>query len=69
LRIHRVMDHIERHLDERLTLDDLACAFRSGFGVSASTWRAAGSKNREAIGKSGEESEMTMGYAASGAAA
>jgi AraC family transcriptional regulator len=130
-RIHRVMDHIERYLDERLTLEDLArvacfspfhfhrvftaCAgeslyrfilrlrlekaasqllqnprksitaialdcgfgssaafaraFRSGFGTSASEWRAAGSKNREAIGKVGEELEALSGYAASSAAA
>jgi AraC family transcriptional regulator len=130
-RIHRVTDHIERHLDERLTLEDLArvacfspfhfhrvftaCAgeplyrfilrlrleraanqlaqnpgksvtavaldcgfgssaafaraFRSGFGMSASAWRAAGSKDRKAFGKGGEEPATAAGYAASAAAA
>lgn len=129
-RIHRVMDHIERHLDERLTLEDLArvacfspfhfhriftgcvgetlyqfvqrlrleraagqllqnprksitavaldCgfgssaafarAFRSGFGTSASAWRAAGSKNCEALRKAGEEPAASAGYPASDAA-
>ena len=121
-RIHRVMDHIERHLGERLSLEDAgrawrcfspfhfhrvftACAgeslyqfilrlrleraanqllqnprksitaialdcgfggsaafaraFRAGFGVSASEWRAGGSKNRETIRKDGEEPDAT----------
>jgi len=130
-RIHRVTDHIERHLAERLTLEELArvacfspfhfhrvftacvgetlfqfilrlrleraasqlaqdpgksitavaldCgfgspaafarAFRAGFGLSASEWRAGSRKDREAIRKDGEERAAAPGYVAAGAAA
>jgi AraC family transcriptional regulator len=130
-RIHRVTDHIERHLDERLALEELArvacfspfhfhriftacvgetlyqfilrlrleraanqlaqnpgksvtavaldCgfgssaafarAFRAAFGTSASAWRAAGRKDREAVRKDGEAGAAAPGYVDDGAAA
>jgi AraC family transcriptional regulator len=130
-RIHRVTDHIERHLDERLTLEELArvacfspfhfhrifsacvgetlyqfilrlrleraanqllqdprksvtavaldCgfgssaafarAFRAGFGMSASEWRAGGRKDRETVRKDGEDRGPRDGYVDDGAAA
>ena len=79
LRLERAASQLRQNPGKSITAIALDCgfggsaafarAFRAGFGMSASEWRAAGRKDRETVRKDGEERQPQDGYVDDGAAA